>query len=130
MLTLDCRWRRIKLEHLTELRTAVNDLRAHARLSPYSFTVDPNPTRNVTTVKADHIRQLRTALEQARSHLGLSTSYAHPALTENSSWIYATDFQELRNQILSAWNSGTGGVDIEWLVADQLGTPRSEWHRS
>ena len=78
----------------------------------------------MTTVKADHIRQLRTALEEARSHLGLSTSYAHPTLTENSSLIYATDFQELREQILSAWNSGTGGVDIEWLVADQLGTPR------
>jgi RHS repeat-associated protein len=114
----------IKLEHLTELRTAVNDLRAHAGLSPYSFTVDPNPERYVTSIKADHIRQLRTALEQARSQLGLSTSYAHPTLTENSSWIYATDFQELRDQILTAWNSGTGGVEINWLVADQLGTPR------
>ena len=120
----------IKLEHLTELRSAVNDLRAHAGLAPFSFTVDPNPTRNVTTVKADHIRQLRTALEQARSQLGLSTSYAHPTLTENSSWIYATDFQELRNQILSAWNSGTSGIDIEWLVADQLGTPRMIFDKS
>ncbi len=70
------------------------------------------------------MRQLRTALEQARSQLGLTTSYAHPTLTENSSLIYATDFQELREQILSAWNSGTSGIDIEWLVADQLGTPR------
>jgi RHS repeat-associated protein len=120
----------IKLEHLTELRTAVNDLRAHAGLSPYSFTVDPNPERNVTSIKADHIRQLRTALEQARSQLGLSTSYAHPTLTENSSWIYATDFQELSDQILSAWNSGTGGVDINWLVADQLGTPRMIFDKS
>jgi hypothetical protein len=30
----------------------------------------------------------------------------------------------LREQILSAWNSGTGGVEINWLVADQLGTPQ------
>jgi RHS repeat-associated protein len=115
----------IKLEHLTELRSAVNQLRTHAGLSAFNFTDDPSPERNVTTVKADHIRQLRTALEQARSQLGLSTGgYAHPTLTENSSWIYAIDFQELRNQILSAWNSGTGGVDIRWLVTDQLGTPR------
>jgi RHS repeat-associated protein len=115
----------IKLEHLTELRSAVNQLRSHAGLSAFNFTVDPNPERNVTSVKADHIRQLRTALEQARSQLGLSTGgYAHPTLTENSSWIYATDFQELRDQILSAWNSGTSGADIQWLVADQLGTPR------
>jgi len=114
----------IKLEHLTELRSAVNDLRSHAGLSAFNFTVDPTPERNVTTVKADHIRQLRTALEEARSHLGLSTGgYAHPTLTENTTWIYATDFQELRDQILSAWNSGTA-ADIQWLVTDQLGTPR------
>src|SRR5205823_4769309 len=71
----------IKLEHLTELRSAVNLLRGHAGLSPFNFTVDPNPERNVTTVKADHILQLRTALEQARSQLGLSTGgYANPGL--------------------------------------------------
>jgi RHS repeat-associated protein len=103
---------------------------AHAGLSPFSFTVDPNPERYVTSIKADHIRQLRTALEGARSQLGLSTSYAHPTLTENTSWIYATDFQELRDQILSAWNSGTGGVDTNWLVADQLGTPRMIFDKS
>ena len=115
----------IKLEHLTELRSAVNQLRAHAGLSAFNFTLDPNPERNVTTVKAEHIRQLRTALEDARSHLGLSIGgYAHPTLTENSSWIYAIDFQELRNQIASAWNSGSGAIDIRWLVTDQLGTPR------
>lgn len=114
----------IKLENLTELRSAVNQLRQHAGLAPYTFTVDPNPQQNVTTVKADHIRQLRTALEEARTALGLSTGgYAHPTLTENFSLIYAVDFQELRGQILSAWQSG-GGVDIRWLVADQLGTPR------
>jgi RHS repeat-associated protein len=122
--TLVAGWE-IKLEHLTELRSAVNQLRSHAGLSPFNFMVDPNPERHVTTVKADHIRQLRTALEQARSHLGLSTGgYAHPLLTENSSWISAIDFQELRNQILSAWNGSSSSVDIQWLVADQLGTPR------
>jgi len=113
----------IKLENLTELRSAVNQLRQHAGLSSFSFTVDPSPDHS-TTVKADHIRQLRTALEQARTALGLSTGgYAHPTLTENTSWIYAIDFQELRNQIASAWNSGSG-VDIRWLMTDQLGTPR------
>lgn len=113
----------IKLENLTELRTAVNQLRQNAGLPPFNFTIDPNPDLS-TTVKADHIRQLRTALEGARNALGLSTGgYAHPTLTEQSSLIYAIDFQELRDQIASAWNSGTG-VDIRWLVSDQLGTPR------
>jgi len=120
----------IKLENLTELRTAVNSLRAHAGLSAYSFTVDPSPERGVTTVKADHIRQLRTALEQARSQLGLSMGgYEHATLTENVSSIYAKDFQELRDQIASAWNSGSD-VDIRWLVGDQLGTPRMIFDQS
>jgi len=89
------------------------------------FTVDPSPQRNVTTIKAQHILQLRTALEPARLQLGLSTGgYAHPTLNENSSLIYAIDFQELRDQVRSAWNNSTGGVDIRWLVSDQLGTPR------
>jgi RHS repeat-associated protein len=114
----------IKLEHLTELRSAVNQLRSHAGLSPFNFTVDPNPERYVTTVKADHILQLRTALEQARSALGLSTGgYEHPGLHPTDT-IYAIDFQELRNQVLSAWNSASGVLDLRWLVTDHLGTPR------
>lgn len=114
----------MKLVHLTELREAVNSLRSHAGLPAFNYTVDPNPQQNVTTVKADHIRQLRTALEGARGQLGLSTGgYTNPTLTENSSLIYAVDFQEIRAQVLSAWQSG-GGIDIRWLVADQLGTPR------
>jgi RHS repeat-associated protein len=111
----------IKLVHLTELRTAVNQLRSHAGLSSFSFTVDASPTQYVTTVKADHIRQLRTALEQALTALHLPTGgYAHATLTEQSSIIYAADFQELRNQIKAVWSN----VTINWLITDQLGTPR------
>ncbi|HWW75169.1 MAG TPA: RHS repeat-associated core domain-containing protein, partial [Pyrinomonadaceae bacterium] len=117
----------IKLEHLTQLRSAVNQLRQRAGLADYVFTADPNPERNVTAVKAEHIRQLRAALEGARSRLGLSTGgYAHLMLYENSSPIYAGDFQELRDQIREAWaaGSGGGGTVVRWLVSDQLGTPR------
>jgi hypothetical protein len=64
------------------------------------------------------------------SQLGLSpVGYEHATLTENVSLIYAKDFQELRDQIASAWNSGSG-VDIRWLVADQLGTPRMIFDQS
>ena len=116
----------IKLEHLTELRTAVNQLRAHAGLSAATFTVDSTPVRYVTDVKADHILQLRSALEGARSHLGLSTGgYEHPNL-HTGDWIYAIDFQELRNQIAAAWSS----VQVYWLVSDQLGTPRMTFDES
>lgn len=115
----------IKLEHLTDLRSAVNQLRQRAGLSPYNFTSDPNPERNVTAVKAEHIRQLRAALEEVRSRLNLSIGgYEHPMLTNNASPIYAKDFQELRDQIRDAWRADSVGADIRWLVTDQLGTPR------
>ncbi len=107
----------------------MNSLRAHAGLPAYNFTVDPSPVRNETTVKADHIKQLRDALAEARAHLGLSTTFANPTPTPNISLIYAIDFQELRNQIASAWNS-SGSVDISWLVPDQLGTPRMIFDQS
>jgi RHS repeat-associated protein len=113
----------MKLEHLTELRSAVNALRSHAGLPAASFTADPNPVRFITQVRADHILQLRAALEPARQNLGLSIGgYAHSNL-QTGDPIFAIDFQELRNQVLSAWNTSTG-ADIRWMVTDQLGTPR------
>ena len=116
----------ILLEHLMDLRAAVNQLRRHAGLSDYNFTTDPEPVRKVTTVKAEHIRQLRRALEEALTRLGRSVGgYAHPTLYENVSPIYAADFQELRKQVRDA-----GGVDVRWVVADQLGTPRMVVDRS
>ncbi len=115
----------IKLEHLTDLRSAVNQLRQHVGLTSYDFTVDPDPQRNVTVVKADHIRQLRAALEDALTRLSLPTGgYFQPTLSENSSQVYAKDFQELRDQIKGAWGVGSGAADVRWLVTDQLGTPR------
>ncbi len=120
----------IKLENLTELRSAVNSLRSHAGLSAFAFTLDPSPDHS-TTVKADHIRQLRAALEEARAHLGLSTGgYTHSTLTEGSSAIYAIDFQEIRNQIASAWNNSSSSLDLRWMVTDQLGTPRMIFDQS
>jgi RHS repeat-associated protein len=122
---------RILLEHLTDLRTAVNELRRHAGLSDYDFTMDREPVRKVTTVKAEQIRQLRRALEEALTRLGRPIGgYEHPSLTENVSPIYAADFQELRKQIRDAWRSDAGGVDIRWLVSDQLGTPRMVVNRT
>lgn len=114
----------VLLEHLTELRLAVTQLRQRAGLPDYDFTGDPNPGAQVTKVKADHIRQLRAALTEARAHFGLLTAYEHPTLTDNVSLIYAKDFQELRDQVRGAWQSGAGGTDLRWLVSDQLGTPR------
>lgn len=97
----------IKVEHLTELRAAVNNLRQQAGLSAFNFTVDPDPQRYVTTVKADHVLQLRTALEEVLSRFALPTgAYEHTNLHAGD-LVYAKDFQELRDQVTYAWNNSS-----------------------
>lgn len=79
---------RVKLVHLTELRTAVNAFRAAAGLTAIVWN-DPSPS----IVKREHLEELRSGLQQARSPLGL------PALTFTDmvpTTIKAVHFQELR----------------------------------
>jgi hypothetical protein len=61
----------IKELHVTELRQAVNAVRAAANLSAATWT-DASLTN--VTIKAVHIQELRTNLDQALTALGLSTS--------------------------------------------------------
>jgi RHS repeat-associated protein len=71
-------------------------------------------------ISANPIVEMRTALDQA---LG-APSPAYAAGLAFGQPIKKDHIQELRDRVLAAWNSGAGGVDIRWLVADQLGTPR------
>lgn len=59
---------RIKSAHITELRTAINALRAAAGLGDFNFT-DAVPA----IIRALHVNELRTALAQARQNGGLTT---------------------------------------------------------
>ena len=61
----------IKAQHVTELRQAVNAVRAAANLTAATWT-DSSLTN--VTIKAVHIQELRTNLDQALTALGLSTS--------------------------------------------------------
>jgi RHS repeat-associated protein len=105
----------VQAQHIAELRTAINAVRSHYNLSPYSWQssattndyINPNP-----------ILQMRTALDQA---LGAG-SYA--AGLAQGQPVKAVHIQELRDRILTAWQSGSSSVDFRWLVTDQLGTPR------
>jgi hypothetical protein len=85
----------IKAVHLTELRTAVNAVRAAAGLAPATWT-DPNPSR--VSIKAVHITELRNALTPALTVLGKSASYSDPTLARGTV-VKAVDFQEIRNQV-------------------------------
>ena len=84
----------VKAVHVTELRTAVNAMRAAANLSPIAFTaLTPG-----ATVSRTHVTELRTALNGARSTLGLpSIAYTDPTITAQSTVIKAIHFTQLRN---------------------------------
>jgi hypothetical protein len=88
----------IKAAHITELRGAVNALRATAGLSASTFT-DPVLSSSVK-VKAIHVQELRTASSAARSALGLSAvSYTDASLTAGNSSVRAVHVQELRSSV-------------------------------
>lgn len=94
----------IKAVHVTELRTAINQLRAHAGLQAATWTDDPL-TVGVTTVKAVHITEMRARLDEARTALGLTNSaYTDSILTAGSTIIKAVHIQELRDRVKSAWS--------------------------
>ena len=86
-----------KAVHLTELRTAVNAMRAAAGLGAAAFT-DPVP--NGVPIKAAHVTELRNALTPARSALGLTAvAFTDPAVTATVTRIKAAHVQELRNAV-------------------------------
>lgn len=85
---------RIKAIHLTQLRTAVNAVRATAALAPFAWT-DPTIT-STTRVKAVHILELRNALTPALAILGKTATYTDSVLTTGTP-IKAVHFQEIRN---------------------------------
>src|SRR6266849_537481 len=81
--------------HITQLRQAVNLMRAAAGLGSASFT-DPNMVG--LAVKAIHITEIRTALTPARSLLGLPTIGYTDAPLDGIA-IKAIHVQELRNGV-------------------------------
>ena len=84
----------VKAVHMTELRLAVNALRATAGLGAMSFSA-PAPATG-TVVRAASVLELRTAADQARSALGLSAmAYTDPSL----STIKAVHVQQLRSAV-------------------------------
>jgi uncharacterized repeat protein (TIGR01451 family) len=83
----------VKAAHLSELRTAVNLVRALAQVAPATFAESID---NSVFIKASHIRELRTALDAARSTIGLpAISYIDPVLGSGY-MIKASHIQQLR----------------------------------
>ena len=69
----------IRAAHVTQLRTAVNAMRAAGGLTAATFI---DPALAGVAVKAVHITELRAALDAARAAIGLNAlSYTDPALS-------------------------------------------------
>jgi RHS repeat-associated protein len=106
----------VQSRHITELRAAIDALRTHVSLSAYQWQTSAAPG---DLIKADPILEMRTALDQA---LG-APSPAYSAGLAQGQPIKAIHIQELRDRVLAAWSNGSP-FQMNWLVSDQLGTPR------
>jgi hypothetical protein len=85
----------IKGQHVTELRQAVDAVRATANLSAATWT---DATLTNVTVKAVHVTELRTNLDAALTALGIATSsYTDPTLTGVA--IKAIHVEEIRQRV-------------------------------
>jgi hypothetical protein len=83
----------VRAEHLLQLRTAVNAVRALAGLTAATFATEVQPG---TLVHAIDITELRSALDPARSALSLpALAYTNSAAA--GTVINAVDFMEIRN---------------------------------
>jgi RHS repeat-associated protein len=108
----------VQARHISELRTAINTLRAREGISAYSWTTSATTS---DWIKADPILEMRTALDRV---LGPPPSGYSSGLASGQP-IKAVHIQELRDRLLAAWS-----IDIRWLVTDQLGSPRMIFDQS
>jgi hypothetical protein len=87
---------KVKLVHMTQLRTAVGAMRALANLPPLAADVTVGPGQ---PVRASHVNALRTGLAQARAALALPTITFTDTLTAGVTPIKAVHVNELRNGV-------------------------------
>jgi len=93
----------VKMVHVTELRQAVNALRARTGLAAAIWT-DATMTTGVTPAKAVHLTELRTALAAVYVAAGRTApTYTHATITGGATVISAVDVAELRAAVLSIW---------------------------
>jgi hypothetical protein len=88
----------VKATHITQLRAAVNAVRAAAGLSAYAFGTAPSPG---TFIQRVHVQELRSALDPARAAITLAPiSYTDATLTTGVTPVKAAHLEELRSGCL------------------------------
>lgn len=89
----------VQVQHITELRTAINTVRTARGLSAYAWT-DPTLTARSTRVKTVHLTEMRTALNQAYQTVGRTApTYTDATVGVGVTVIKATHLNELRNAV-------------------------------
>jgi RHS repeat-associated protein len=122
----------IRAVHITQLRTAVNAVRTLAGLQNATWTWNAAVG---DLVHVEDIRELRTALAAALTALQIdqTTPYIDPVLIgflENpttATGIKADHIRQLRQRATSGVGAAPAGgatFSLNWLITDQLGTPR------
>jgi uncharacterized protein YkwD len=93
----------VRAVHITELRQAINDLRARYSLAPFAFT-DAALTAGRTVIKAAHINELRTALAAVYTAAGRAgPTYTRSPITARLTIVGGADVAELRAAVLNIW---------------------------
>jgi hypothetical protein len=88
----------VKAAHITELRTAINSLRACALLTPLSFTT--LRSRQRPRSEKTHIDELRSGLTAARTPLGLPVlAFTDPTLVIGSTAVKRLHITDIRTGV-------------------------------
>ena len=93
---------RVKAIHVTELRAAIDALRARHALGPFSWTdAALTPT---TPVRAAHISEMRAALGQVYAAAAVEApAYTDPVLYPGATPVKAAHLAELRAAVVVLW---------------------------
>jgi hypothetical protein len=87
----------IRAVHITQLRTAIDAIRAAAGLQPASYT---SAVAAGSLIRRTHITEMRTALDFARSVIGLpALSYTDATITAGTTRVKAAHLTDLRNGV-------------------------------
>jgi IPT/TIG domain/FG-GAP-like repeat len=86
----------IKAVHITQLRTAVNAVRAAASLAAFNFM---DTTLTGTHIKAVHVQELRNALNEARAAIGVGELTRLDSLLPGYTIVRALHVEELRDGV-------------------------------
>ncbi len=95
---------RVRAVHVSELRSAVDALRARLSLAAVTWTDEPLVT-GVTAVKAVHLAELRAALEEVyNATAGRSLpGWGTPTIVPRTTPVAAAQISELRAAVVAVW---------------------------